>query len=179
MKVSVIVPVYNKSNYLKRCIESILGQTHKDIELILIDDGSTDESLSICNRYKKDKRVVVISQKNRGVSAARNVGIKKVSGDFIMFVDADDYVAKDYVEKMCENISDNDILIAGFSIVENGLVMKNPSYDFEAKAVRMSKILKKKYAKLIAPPYMKLFRKSIVIQNKILFFIYYLLFYEK
>lgn len=97
--VSVIVPVYNVEKYLRQCLDSILGQTYKNLEVIIVDDGSTDSSANIIKEYKKkDDRIVVISQKNQGLSAARNVGIKKANGDYIMFVDSDDWIAPDIVE---------------------------------------------------------------------------------
>ena len=93
---SIIVPVYNVKNYIRQCIDSILNQTLENFEVILVDDGSSDGSGSICDEYaKNDKRVKVIHQKNSGVSVARNVGLKFASGDYIAFVDSDDYIAPD------------------------------------------------------------------------------------
>ncbi len=90
-KISIIVPVYNVEKYLKECIESILSQTYKNIEIILIDDGSTDNSGKICDEYlKKDSRVKVIHKENGGLSDARNTGIEIASGKYIGFVDSDD-----------------------------------------------------------------------------------------
>lgn len=91
-KISIIVPVYNAARYLPQTIESLLCQTHKNIELILVDDGSTDDSLAICKRYESDSRVVVIHQENGGLSCARNTGIANSTGEYIGFVDADDVV---------------------------------------------------------------------------------------
>lgn len=99
--VSIIVPVYNVEKYLKQCIESLINQTYKNIEIILVEDGSKDSSPKICNRYaKKDTRVKVIHQKNSGVSEARNKGIDQSKGEWITFVDADDYIAPDFCQKM-------------------------------------------------------------------------------
>ena len=101
MKVSIIVPVYNVENYLDICVQSIITQTHKDIEIILIDDGSTDCSSTICDRWgKKDGRIIVIHQHNAGLSEARNVGIKVASGEYVVFVDGDDYIEEDSIETM-------------------------------------------------------------------------------
>lgn len=108
-KVSVIVPVYNASRYLNDCIESILSQDYKDIELILINDGSTDDSLSIIQFYQKtDNRVVLIDQINQGVSAARNAGIEKSTGQFLCFCDADDLIERDFVSSMISCIGECD-----------------------------------------------------------------------
>lgn len=99
--VSIIVPVYNTEKYLPRCIHSILEQTYKKIELLLIDDGSTDSSGEICDAFfEKDKRVITIHQKNQGVSAARICGFENSHGQYIMFVDSDDYIAPSMVGYM-------------------------------------------------------------------------------
>lgn len=95
IKVSVIVPIYNVELYLERCILSLINQTLRDIEILLINDGSTDRSLDICKMYsQRDKRIVVINKENEGPSATRNLGIKKARGKFLGFVDSDDYVNK-------------------------------------------------------------------------------------
>ncbi|MCI9559123.1 MAG: glycosyltransferase [Lachnospiraceae bacterium] len=95
IKISVIIPVYNVENYLKRCIESVIKQTYKNLEIILVDDGSTDHSADICDEYaQKDKRIIVIHKKNGGLSSARNAGIGIATGDFIGFVDSDDYISE-------------------------------------------------------------------------------------
>lgn len=96
--ISIIVPVYNVEKYLSRCIDSLLAQTYPKIEIILIDDGSTDSSGIICDQYCCNKNIRVIHQKNKGLSGARNTGINEASGEFITFVDSDDFVANDYVE---------------------------------------------------------------------------------
>ncbi len=97
--VSIIVPVYNVEKYLEKCIQSIVSQTYKNIEIILIDDESQDESGNICDKYKKvDKRIKVIHKKNGGLSDARNKGLEVSKGTYIMFIDSDDYIDKDMVE---------------------------------------------------------------------------------
>ena len=98
-KISVIVPVYKAEQYLERCVESLLTQTHRNLEIILIDDGSPDKSGSICDSYAaRDSRVTVIHQENGGPSAARNAGLSSAGGGYISFVDSDDYVDADYCE---------------------------------------------------------------------------------
>lgn len=107
MRVSIIVPVYNGEEYFTDCIQSILVQSFTDIEVIVINDGSTDSSLSLIKRYaQNDSRIVVINQKNKGVSAARNAGLSKAKGDYIMFVDADDYFAKNNAIELLMNFAD-------------------------------------------------------------------------
>lgn len=103
--ISVIVPIYNSEKYLPECIESILSQTHKNLELILVNDGSTDNSLNICNYYKsQDDRVVVVDKSNEGVSATRNRGIEIAVGDYIGFVDSDDYIEKNMYEVLISKL---------------------------------------------------------------------------
>lgn len=104
-KISVIVPVYNVEQYLSACVESILAQTFQDFELILVDDGSPDSCGAMCDAYaQKDPRVRVIHQENQGLSGARNTGIKAASGEYITFIDSDDLVKKDYLEKLLRAI---------------------------------------------------------------------------
>lgn len=89
--VTIIVPVYNTGAYLSPCLESLIAQTHRDLEIILVDDGSTDGSGAICDDFaRRDERIKVIHQKNSGVSAARNAGLENASGTYLTFVDADD-----------------------------------------------------------------------------------------
>ena len=91
--ISVIVPVYNVENYLGKCLDSLINQTYKDIEIICINDGSTDNSLNILREYEQmDSRIIIIDQKNGGLSNARNIGLKEAAGEYIMFVDSDDWI---------------------------------------------------------------------------------------
>ncbi len=94
-KLSVIIPVYNTEKYLKRCLDSIVTQSYRNLEIILVDDGSTDNSLQICNSYaKQDSRITVIHKENGGVSSARNTGMKVATGEYIIFCDSDDFLGK-------------------------------------------------------------------------------------
>lgn len=98
-KVSIIIPVYNSEETLKKCIESVINQTYKNIEILVINDGSKDKSLKIINEYKnKDKRIKIINQENKGVSGARNTGINNATGDYITFIDSDDYIKPNLVK---------------------------------------------------------------------------------
>ena len=118
--VSVIVPVYNVEKYLKRCLDSIVNQTYKNIEVICIDDGSPDNSINILREFeKKDNRIKIIRQKNMGLSKARNVGIDYSSGKYILFVDSDDCIENNMVELMLKKIEDNklDLVICGNTYV--------------------------------------------------------------
>lgn len=103
-KISVIVPVYNVETYLRECIDSIINQTYKNLEIILVDDGSTDSSPAICDQYaQKDRRILVIHKGNGGASDARNAGLDVATGDYIGFIDSDDYIEADMYEVLLNN----------------------------------------------------------------------------
>ena len=113
--VSIIIPVYNAENYIRDCLNSVIKQTYRNIEIILIDDGTLDNSGIICEEYAmKDERIRVIHKKNEGVSTARNVGIGLAKGRYILFVDADDFVTDEYVRMLCEKMKDTDIVLCGY-----------------------------------------------------------------
>lgn len=114
LKISVIVPVYNVAPFLEKCIDSILKQSYDNLEIILVDDGSTDESSRICDKYKFDSRVVVIHQQNGHITKARKAGLKKATGDFVTFVDGDDWVEPNMYESMINAMTENvDIVMSG------------------------------------------------------------------
>lgn len=121
MMVSIIVPVYNSENYIDRCLESILGQTYEDLEIVLVNDGSTDRSKEIMERYAaKDERIKIVSQKNQGVAAARNTGLDNVTGDYILYVDSDDWIEKNMLERMIVAVgADSDIAFCGSDQAES------------------------------------------------------------
>ena len=107
--ISVIIPVFNVSNYLNKCLDSVINQSFQNIEIICVNDGSTDNSLEILNEYaQKDKRIKIITQNNKGLGAARNVGLKYSSGKYIYFLDSDDYIDSTTLEKLYNNIISND-----------------------------------------------------------------------
>lgn len=111
--ISIIVPIYNVDNYLERCINSLLSQTYRNLEIILVDDGSTDKSGMICDRYTEiDKRIKVVHKGNGGLSDARNLGICISTGNFLSFVDSDDWIEKEMIETMYNKIVENEADIA-------------------------------------------------------------------
>lgn len=115
--ISVIVPIYNVEPYLRECVDSIVAQTYANLEILLVDDGSPDKCPEICDEYaEKDNRIKVIHQKNGGLAHARNVGIANSSGEYLTFIDSDDYVSNDYVESLYKGIAGfgADISIASF-----------------------------------------------------------------
>lgn len=112
-KISIVVPVYNAEKYIARCIESLIGQSYPNIEVVLVNDSSTDNSAEVCQRYaKKDSRVKFFTKENEGAGIARNYGIQKSSGQLLGFCDADDYVASDMYEKLIKELEDKDCDIA-------------------------------------------------------------------
>lgn len=109
-KISVVIPVYNVENYLRQCLDSVINQTLDDIEIICVNDGSTDSSPDILEEYsRKDSRIRIISQENMGLSGARNTGMKYIKGEYVYFLDSDDYIELDALNQMY-NISKNNSL---------------------------------------------------------------------
>ena len=122
-KISVIVPVYNVEQYLERCVDSIINQTYKNLEIILVNDGSTDNSGQLCDELaKKDSRIRVIHKENGGVSEARNFGVKEISGEYVIFIDSDDYINKRMINVLYSQIKleEADVSVCGvMNVYEN------------------------------------------------------------
>ncbi len=168
--VTIIIPVYNVEKYLNKCIESILDQSYKNLEIILVDDGSTDNSGKILDEYaKKDSRIAVIHKKNGGVSSARNVGLDNASGDYICFCDADDYLMNDYVEYLLNMALTNNVDISltknMFSNFDNKQVEKDniEQYTGERTAIDILSY------NIPIGVYCKMFRKEFLDKNNIRF----------
>ena len=126
--ISIIIPVYKVENYLEKCVDSVINQTYKNLEIILIDDGSPDNSGAICDEYaKKDSRIKVIHKKNGGLSDARNAGLKVVTGKYIGFVDSDDYIEKDMFETMYKlaKMYQAEISIVSYAEWKNGKILND------------------------------------------------------
>lgn len=113
-KVSIIIPVYNAESTIERCIDSLINNSYKNLEIILVDDCSKDNSLKICRQYESDSIIVYHSNENHGPSYSRNKGLELSSGDYIMFVDSDDWVEVDYVITFIENIKKNTLVVSGY-----------------------------------------------------------------
>ena len=126
IRVSIIIPVYNAEEHLTKCVESVLAQTEKNIEIILIDDGSRDSSLDICQAYEKqDERVRVIHQENFGVSVARNRGIEIAVGEYIGFVDSDDWIQRDMYERLLKEAEETGaevVMCDAITVYSNGKI---------------------------------------------------------
>lgn len=178
MKVSIIIPVYNCEKYIKKCIESIKAQTYKNWELILIDDGSKDNSFKICRQYsEKDERIFVLTQKNKGAGLARNYGIDVASGEYIVFCDSDDFLDNRCLEVFCKIAlkRNPDLIISGyneFKYVKNNEIMicgKNNAANLEIlnkeEARKLYIELHKKC--LIQAPWAKFYKAKIIKENMI------------
>lgn len=125
--ISVIVPIYNVEKYLDRCVDSIINQTYKNLEIILVDDGSPDNCPKMCDDYaEKDSRIKVVHKENGGLSDARNVGMEVATGEYVSFIDSDDYISLDFYETLLETIVDNDS-----DIVECGVVKFYEDNNFD------------------------------------------------
>lgn len=132
-KVSIVVPVYNVALYLAECIESIINQTYKNIEVIIVNDGSTDNSKEICESYeKKDDRIIFITKQNNGAASARNCGLNSVTGEYISFVDSDDILELNYIERLVTTLKENnaDIAVCSYyNLYKN--VVKEQVYEYQ------------------------------------------------
>lgn len=171
---SLIVPVYNAEQLLSKCVDSILAQCFSDFELILVNDGSRDNSLEICNHYSElDERVIVINQENGGVSSARNHGIKLAKGDYICFVDADDHVSPSYLEQLVRPALQNDkidLVLQGRTKCESGKQTKiAPDRDGVYFLSEDSGFFKDVSLFRFCAVYSKLFKRDIIQKHGIAF----------
>ena len=162
--ISVIVPVYNVEKYLRNCLDTIINQTYKDLEIILVDDGSKDSSGLICDEYaKRDSRIKVIHKENGGLSSARNTGLEIAKGDYIAFIDSDDVIEIDMYEKLLNSLEtfNSDVSMCGCKIVDenNNIlyqdVLENDIYD-------INDILENIVLTLKTSAWNKLFKKEII-----------------
>ncbi len=178
--ISVIIPVYNSENYLKRCINSILDSTFDDFEIILVNDGSTDKSQEICEQFSNaDKRVKLLNQENAGASSARNTGIAESAGDWIVFVDSDDYIHPRFLEMVAAYAdSQYDCLIFGYSSdtlssTENSIMMEFSSKQEKLMLIRKTltgENISLNHQVALRTPWSKAFRRRIIIDNRLLFY---------
>lgn len=142
MKVSIIVPIYNSETYLKKCIESLINQTYQNIEIILINDGSSDNSQEIIDEFvSKDQRVKAFKKENSGVSDTRNIGISEAAGEFFLFVDSDDFIDLDYVDKSVKYIEDNNLDYLKCSYIEKNGAKENRINYYQNKIFTKNEII--------------------------------------
>lgn len=156
--ISIIIPVFNSEHSLPDCINSVLDQTISDFELILVNDGSTDESLSICEGFgKKDNRIRVVSKPNGGCASARAMGVSIALGQWICFVDSDDTIPYNSLEILLNNASEESDIIVGFSFTTDGKTYKMPIEDWRRAIIKSSVIL--------CTPWGKLFRNGVITED--------------
>jgi len=184
--ISVIIPVYNAELYLKRCLDSVVGQTYEHLEIILVDDASTDNSYSVCSEYSSiDSRIILLQQKNSGQSFARNKGLEAATGTYVMFVDADDWLdtnaCSTVLDAMIQN--DPDVVLFTYSREYEGASLRKNIFDGnkifdeqDCKAIhrRFAGIIGKELSNpensdSLAPVWNKLYKRSIIQTNNILF----------
>ena len=166
--ISIIVPIYNAEKYLNRCIDSLVNQTKKELEIILINDGSTDSSEDIINSYK-DSRIKHFSNKNQGIGKTRNFGLKKATGKYIMFCDSDDYLEKDTCEEMFKKIEEDnlDLVICDFFIeTDQGKIKKEKLIDFENTDLKDNPSL---IRTINLAPWNKIYKGEMIKKNKLEF----------
>lgn len=162
-KISIIVPIYNVENYLCKCVDSLINQSYKNLEIILVDDESPDNCGQICDEYKlKDDRIIVIHQKNKGLSGARNSGLEIATGDYISFVDSDDWVGKEMYEVMLNLLLKHDLDIVECGINETGFETEYNNPDlrmvFENPIEALQRIIKNSDFSV----WRRLYRKEII-----------------
>ena len=173
--ISIVVPIYNVENELPRCIESLINQTYNNIEIILVNDGSTDGSKSICNLYKqRDSRIKVINKDNGGLSDARNSGIHIARGDYILFIDSDDYIEINSCEKFINVLNGRNVdIVVGEAKKIHG---DNISYLNHSNLINGREYLSKEYIKLsieslewYAPSWLNMYNREFIIRNSLFF----------
>lgn len=164
MMVSVLIPAYNAEKTINRCLDSILCQTCQDIEMIIVNDGSTDSTLSILLDYaEKDERILIINQPNQGVSAARNAGLRNVSGEYILCVDSDDWIEPNMIQRMLDLIEDADVVFCGNDHAETQEQVKgtdNVKIEYWNQQQQMFEFMKHK--RMTGMLWNKLIRRSII-----------------
>lgn len=160
MKVTIIVPVYNAEKTINKCVASILSQSYRDFELMLINDGSKDNSLKVIKKIKDD-RITIIDKENEGVAKTRNFGIRKAKGEYIMFVDNDDFIEKDCLKNFVDNLDNCDVIMGGYKRVSNkGTIFTQ----------KLADTIWSRY--IVMAPWSKLYRKDFLIKNNIEFLDY-------
>lgn len=149
--ISIIIPIYNVEKYLARCLDSVLGQTYKNIEVILVNDGSKDGSLALCEAYaQKDARIKVIDKVNEGVSVARNTGMRAATGKYIGFVDPDDWLEREMYERLYEGISQSEYPIALCNYFRDTKMRSVPKvFEFEKNSLTAEEVVDKMITHMI------------------------------
>lgn len=163
--ISIIVPFYNADKYLDRCIHSILAQTYEQCELILINDGSSDNSLNICQAFvASNENIRLLSQANSGVSAARNSGLRVAKGEYVMFVDSDDYMFPQMCEIMIKAIAEKnaDLVVCGTTETWGGLWVPDRDVDYQTLDSFKKDFIEHLNSELLSPPWNKIYRRELI-----------------
>ncbi len=169
-KVSVIIPVYNVENYIEECIKSVLTQNYDNYEIILLDDGSTDNSLEICKKFEDDIKIKIIHNQNHGVSITRNEGINIANGEYIIFIDSDDCISYTFIEDLVEAIEKNDADIAICGYTRNRLEL-NKDEGNDISIIQADDYLNMLFKNNLSECYVwnKIFKRNIIINSNIYF----------
>lgn len=170
MKLSVIIPVYNAQDTIKKCVDSVVGGSQNEYEIILVDDGSTDQSLKICQEYLTLENVSVISKDNGGVSSARNAGLEVASGDYILFLDSDDWLEEGAVGVLMEYMhSEKDLYVFGIKRIKNGIEVGRCAYvdcvGCDKTEIMISLFMKNQFGFVCA----KMIKRSLIEAQKLCF----------
>ncbi|WHZ31957.1 glycosyltransferase [Desemzia incerta] len=176
--VSVIVPVYNVENYIEECLDSIIEQTYSNLEIIVIDDGSTDCSNQKVRLYTKDERVQLIEQANQGLSGARNTGLKVATGKYVLFVDSDDYIERTTVEELVTQMETHRVDLIRFNgkafVDEMNTLIEQNHYDFshrlEEGKVYKGDSYEANRCTFVSPVYLYIIRRNVLEQHNITFY---------
>ena len=170
-KISIIVPVYNVEQWLERCVDSIVAQTYADWELLLVDDGSTDRSGAICDRYAaSDSRIQAFHKPNGGVSSARNLGLDHAKGEWITFVDSDDWVKQDYLKNLYANTNGHDLVIAYANVYYNDGHIETENYpSYEVTEDNADWLFTRSAMSWHTSPWSKIYRYELIEKNNLRF----------
>ena len=168
MKVSIVIPVYNVEKYIRQCLESVINQTLKDIEIIIVNDGTKDSSMKIAEEYLPDKRIKIINKENGGLSSARNAGMREAQGKYICFIDSDDFIDSSMMEELYNKIekTNSDVVESGILLYDNKThkveERKNKKYNFVEKGSYL-------WGKYTTEVWNKIYKKEFLLKNNIFF----------
>lgn len=166
--ISIIVPIYNAEKSLNRCLKSILNQSYSDFELILVNDGSKDSSEEICLAFKRaDNRIIYIKKENAGVSSARNLGLRQIRGEYVTFIDSDDYIQEGYLEKLLSG-ANSDFVLSGFHSTERISYVPNSAFiEKSSFKDKIPQLVDHPY--LLYTPWAKLYKSSLLKKSNLFF----------
>ena len=171
MRFSIIVPIYNVENYIRKCISTLIGQTYPDIEIILVDDGSPDSCPQICDEYAElDNRIIVIHKQNGGLSDARNAGLEIASGDYVIFVDSDDFIDSDTCERLLQYAETNSDILIGDATVEGASIQMDhihPSMKIYSGLEYLNEAFHADKAPMAA--WLNIYKRSFLVENGLRF----------